>query len=210
MAAGDESRVGSFDRGVVAHIGLVRHIGAATLSGHVDLDDFTQDVLARVFAKREQLRDLARLRAWMASIAQNTARNWNRQRRFTFTELTEALSLPVPSADERLSERERWAALVDALSRLPESDQALIRAYYVDEVGALELQARTGLSAAAIRMRLSRARAVLRERLAPLLGALGYIDRARMPRAFGEVPKRPYQNEDSSVCKQINEQAMST
>ncbi len=79
--------------------------------------------------------------------------------------------------------------MVDALSRLPESDQALIRAYYYDELSARELQARTRLSAGAIRVRLSRARAVLRERLAPLLGVLGAIDSARTPRRFGEVPK---------------------
>jgi len=103
--------------------------------------------------------------------------------------LSEALSLPAPPADEWLSERERWTALVDALSRLPESDQALIRAYYVDEVSSREIQARTQLSAGAIRVRLSRARAVLRERLAPLLAALGVLDSVRAPRSFGEVPK---------------------
>jgi RNA polymerase sigma-70 factor (ECF subfamily) len=189
MIRTDESQADSFDRGVVAHIGLVRHIGAATLSGHYDLDDFTQDVLARAFAKRDQLRDPSRLRAWLASIARNTARNRNRNRRFAFAELSDALSLPVPSADEWLSERERWAALVDALSRLPESDQALIRAYYYDEVSAREIEALTRLSAGAIRVRLSRARAVLRERLAPLLAVLGYVDRAQTPRGFGEVPK---------------------
>ena len=34
------SQIDLFDRGVVAHIGLVRHIGVATLSGRYDLDDF--------------------------------------------------------------------------------------------------------------------------------------------------------------------------
>ena len=189
MVSSSESQAESFDRGVVAHIGLVRHIGAATLSGHYDLDDFTQDVLARAFAKRDQLRDPSRLRAWLASIARNTARNWNRNRRFAFAELSDALSLPVQPADEWLSERERWAALVDALSRLPESDQALIRAYYYDEVSAREIEAQAQLSAGAVRVRLSRARAVLRERLTPLLGVLGVIDGARAPRGFGEVPR---------------------
>lgn len=189
MTRSGESQAESFDRGVASHIGLVRHIGAASLSGQYDLDDFTQDVLARVFAKRDQLRDLSRLRAWMATIARNTAQNWNRKQQFMFAELSDALSLPPPPADEWLSQRERWAALVDALSRLPESDQALIRAYYYDELSARELQAQTRLSAAVIRVRLSRARAVLRERLMPLLGALGVMDRVRAPRRFGEVPR---------------------
>ncbi len=189
MTRSAEAQAESFDRGVVSHIGLVRHIGAASLSGQYDLDDFTQDVLARVFAKRDQLRDLSRLRAWMATIARNTAQNWNRKQQFMFAELSDALSLPAPPADEWLSQRERWAALVDALSRLPESDQALIRAYYYDELSARELQAQTRLSGAAIRVRLSRARAVLRERLTPLLGALGVMDCVRAPRRFGEVPR---------------------
>ena len=191
MVGSDKTQTELFDRGVVAHIGLVRHIGAATLSRPVDLDDFTQDVVACAFAKRHQLRDLSRLRAWVASIARNTAQNWNRNQRFTFTELSDALSLslPVPLADEQLSDRERWAALVDALSRLPESDQALIRAYYVDELSAREIQARTRLSAAAVRKRLSRARGLLRERLGPLLGVLGVLDSVHTPRRFGEVPR---------------------
>ena len=62
MSARTEYHAESFDRGVVAHVGLVRHIGAATLSRQADLDDFTQDVLARVFAKRDQLRDLSCVR----------------------------------------------------------------------------------------------------------------------------------------------------
>ncbi|MBT7809100.1 sigma-70 family RNA polymerase sigma factor, partial [Candidatus Poribacteria bacterium] len=189
MHRNDERQAEAFDRGVVAHIGLVRHIGGATLSGQYDLDDFTQDVLARVFAKRDQLRDLSRLRAWMASIARNTALNWNRQQRHMFAELSNALSIPVPTPDEWLSERERWAALVDALSRLPDSDQALIRAYYYDELSAREIEAQTRLSAGAIRVRLSRARAALRERLTSLLGVLGLVDGARAPRGFGEVPR---------------------
>jgi RNA polymerase sigma factor (sigma-70 family) len=189
MVDSSNSQAEPFDRSVVAHVGLVRHIGAATLSGQYDLDDFTQDVLACVFAKRDQLRDLSRLRSWMASIARNTAQNWNRKQRVVFTELSDALSLPALPADEWLSERERWSALVDALSRLPESDQALIRAYYYDELSARELQARTRLSAGAIRVRLSRARAVLRERLTPLLCVLGVVDSAQTPRRFGEVSK---------------------
>ncbi len=189
MSARTEYQVESFDRGVVAHVGLVRHIGAATLSGQADLDDFTQDVLARAFAKREQLRDLSRLRAWIASIARHTAQNWNRRQRLMFTELSDALALPAPPADEWLSDRERWAALVDALSRLPESDQALIRAWYYDELSARDIEGQTQLSAGAIRVRLSSARAVLRERLAPLLAVLGVVDSVRTPRGFGEVPK---------------------
>ena len=129
------------------------------------LDDFTQDVLLRVYANRDRLRDEDRLPQWIAAIARNTARSWNRQR----------LSIPVEMIPERADERptplnqatdaERWAQVSDALDTLDPFDRDLIVTYHLNDRDYDALRRETGLSYTAARSRLHRARERLRRRL---------------------------------------------
>jgi DNA-directed RNA polymerase specialized sigma24 family protein len=50
-------RASSFDETVLAQLPRIRAIGRGMLPKSVDLDDFVQDVVVRVYLKRHQLRD---------------------------------------------------------------------------------------------------------------------------------------------------------
>jgi RNA polymerase sigma-70 factor (ECF subfamily) len=80
---------------------------------------------------------------------------------------SEARSAPdaAPGPDRALAERERWAALAEAISSLsPEYRQVLLMRD-VDGLPASAVASATGLSVAAVKSRLHRARAAVREKV---------------------------------------------
>ncbi|MBT7098397.1 sigma-70 family RNA polymerase sigma factor, partial [Candidatus Poribacteria bacterium] len=186
----DDSVTGrdDFDRRVLAHVGLIRHIGAAELRRKRDLDDFTQSVLLTVYATRERLR-VDTLKSWIATVSRNRARTWNRRREAVLLDSLPEVPLADAPADETLEDEERWSALIDALEDMPDRHAALLRAYYLDERGYDELQQEYSLSYQALGTRLTRARQLLRKRVAHVLGILGLASRARHTRGFGQVPR---------------------
>jgi RNA polymerase sigma factor (sigma-70 family) len=177
-----------FDRRVLAHVGLIRHIGAAELRRKRDIDDFTQSVLLTVYATRERLR-VDTLKGWIATVSRNRARTWNRSREGVLFDSLSDIPMPDAPADETLEDEERWSALIDALEKIPEKHAALLRAYYLDEQGYDDLQREHSLSYQALGTRLTRARQLLRKRVTHLLGILGLASQARHTRGFGQVPR---------------------
>ncbi len=177
-----------FDERVLAHVGLIRHIGAAELRRKRDIDDFTQSVLLTVYATRERLR-VDTLKGWIATVSRNRARTWNRNREVVLLDSLPDIPLPDAPADETLEDEERWSALIDALEQMPDQQAALLRAYYLDEQGYDELQREYSLSYHALGTRLTRARQLLRKRMTHLLGVLGLASQARHTRGFGQIPR---------------------
>lgn len=188
MAVSGQTSDRSFDRLLLDQLGLVRYIGARSLRDRGELDDFTQEVVLRVYASPRRLHEPDHLGRWVSVVARNTAKTWNQKRRPVAMDPLPDTVLPGPSPDERLEERERWSALVDALGRLSEDDRDLLRAYYIEGVSAWELGRRLRISHAALRARLCRARRTLRARLAAYFGLVGWLVPTRPSRRFGEVP----------------------
>jgi len=179
-----------FDERVLSHLRLIRHIGSSDLRDprdRQDVDDFVQEVLARVYASPRRDFTEGDLKAWVTTIARNAARSWNRKQRPHLVDVLEDAPLDAPSIDHTLEDRERWNALTDALSRLSERDRELIRAYYLDEKPYTDIVQRFGLTYAAFRARLSRARRTLRTQLVSLLTLFGLLDSTLRERAFGQT-----------------------
>lgn len=57
---GSDVTGGAFDDAVLAQIGAIRAIGAAVLRDRSELDDFTQEAVARAYARRTNWRARAR------------------------------------------------------------------------------------------------------------------------------------------------------
>ena len=178
-----------FDRLVLTQVESIRRIGLSTLRDRDRLDDFIQEVILRAYVYRDQLREPERTAQWLAVIAKNTARMWNRRR--DALPVDEILDLPAdgPSSDDRLIPGERWLALTKALERLSDEDATLIRLRYMEEQSYESLQQSFGLSYAAIRKRLSRAQHLLRQQFAAFGMLLSVLYPEPPPRRFGEVRK---------------------
>ena len=132
-------RTDPFHHLVLAHVGLIRHIGTSTLHRQRELDDYVQSVIVAVYTSRDRVRYMGRLERWIAGVARNVAHNWNRKREPAFTSDLPDLPLPVPPLDEVLSEQERWTQLLDALAKLSPQERELVRSYYLNERTSEEL-----------------------------------------------------------------------
>ena len=150
-AAGDEA---AFARLIRAHHDDMTRV-CFVICGDLDIaDEAVQAAWPIVWGKLGSLRDPARLRPWLVSIAANEARQLLRRRqRRTVVELsvgTPATSRADPAGT--IGDLD----LVNALNRLGPEDRALLALRYVAGFDSTELARATGRSPSGTRARLAR------------------------------------------------------
>jgi RNA polymerase sigma-70 factor (ECF subfamily) len=116
-----------------------------------------------IWRKLDTLRDSARLRPWLMSVAANQARQLARSRRRRALREIPVSSAGDPSAGVRRVEE---IDLANALSRLKPDDRALLALRYVAGFDSIELASATGLSPSGTRARLARLLSRMRAELA--------------------------------------------
>ena len=177
----------NFDATVLGQMGHIRAVGRKRLRNQNELDDFVQETVARVYANRDQLRDPAKLKQWIAGIARNTANEMNRAAyRRRETPLPNEDELPdMRDPHEQLERAERNDQIRQAMNRLNPIDRDLLQGRYMEEESYADLQERHGLSYSAVGFRLHRAKRRLRKLLTGMKVALA-LALANMKRtAFG-------------------------
>ncbi|HKO32841.1 MAG TPA: RNA polymerase sigma factor [Candidatus Limnocylindria bacterium] len=149
---------------------LVRLCAAISGDRHA-ADDLAQETLLEAWRIRSKLREPAGFEPWLSAIARNMCRRWARRlgRELPATSL-EAQTFAEPrdglDLDAEL-ERAEMADLVDrALDTLPAVSRQAMRQRYLEDRSVAEIAHRTGSSADAVSMRLSRGKAHLRRSLA--------------------------------------------
>ena len=156
--AGDEV---AFARIVAAHHEDMARI-AYLVSGSVELaEDAVQAAWTIAWRRLGTLRDPARLRPWLMSVAANEARQRVRSdRRRAVREL-----LVSDPASVLGPEQVALIDLANALARLDARDRALIGLRYVADLDSGAIGREMGLSASGVRVRLHRLLGRLREEL---------------------------------------------
>lgn len=133
---------------------------AQTRSRH-DADDIFQEVFLRVAQHRPVFDSDAHAKAWLLRVTLNCLKShWRAAWRRHDVPLDERIPLPAP--EER--------ALDDALRRLAPKYRAAVHLFYYEGYSAEEIARMTGEKPSAIRTRLTRARAQLREMLKGEMG----------------------------------------
>jgi RNA polymerase sigma-70 factor, ECF subfamily len=163
---GDEA---AFARIVSAHHDDMARV-AYLVSGDVDLaQEATQSAWTVAWRKLGTLRDPARLRPWLVSVAVNEARQlMRRTRRRSVHELALDLTDEASAAALGASDRDGPDSLLDllaALQRLHPSDRAIVAMRYGLGMTSAEIGVAARLSAAGVRSRLTRSLARLRKEL---------------------------------------------
>jgi RNA polymerase sigma-70 factor (ECF subfamily) len=136
-----------------------------------DVDDLVQDVFVTAMQRLGTLRDPESFGGWLAAIARNRATDYLRRAPQT-TELTDELvshedvssrgfSVRAPSAPDRMEA----LAVLAAIRALPEAYRETLVLRLVEGMTGPEIAARTGLTAASVRVNLHRGMKQLRERL---------------------------------------------
>jgi RNA polymerase sigma-70 factor (ECF subfamily) len=140
-------------------------------------EDLAQEALMRGYRALGTLDDPEKFGPWLRGIASRVCLDWLKSKQnhqAAFSDLGDGWSCdhgPLDSASERrgAAERgERLERLLDEVEALPDEYREVVMTYYYDDVTYQELAEMLGVSAATINARLTKARAMLRERMSRL------------------------------------------
>lgn len=127
-----------------------------------EVDDLVQDIFLHAFKKLHTLRDGSAFGPWIAMIARNRAVDFHRRSRET-VEINDDLR-GSDTHDSRATE------ILELIRNLPEAYRETLVLRLVEGMTGPEIAARTGLTAASVRVNLHRGMKLLRERLGFLEG----------------------------------------
>jgi RNA polymerase sigma-70 factor (ECF subfamily) len=153
------------------------------VSSEADADDVTQDVFLQVLRNLPSFRGEAALPTWLHRITVNAALSYRRKqatRSKHFVahfpeELLEdgrrgtSVRRRLAEPENQALEQEMHRLIEEAISRLSENHRDVCVLADIEELSSNEIAGRLGLSVAAVKSRLHRARLLMRKALAPHL-----------------------------------------
>lgn len=149
-------------------------------------EDIAQEAFLKAWQQLDRLKNTASFLPWLRQITRNLARDWLRAQhgRPMSGEVAEiAIGMaadPDPTPAERLLQTEEEVVAADIISSLPEDSREALLLFYREGQSSQQVAELLGLSDAAVRKRLSRARALVREEL---LQRFGEFARSTAPTA---------------------------
>lgn len=153
---------------------FVYQVAFSVLRNHHDAEDAVQETFLRVFRHRRQLPDVRNLRAWLARIAWRVA--LDRRKSAAEVSLEEAASgvLELRAAgagpEEIAAEKQMIALLDQLMATLPRKLREALTLSTLEEMSAADVAEVLGIPESSVRTRAFRARQLLREKVAALLG----------------------------------------
>lgn len=139
-----------------AYAPAIFRLAYARTGSRADAEDIMQEVFVRLLRAGPDFADRAHARAWLLRVAANCANDWFRapwrRREGPLTD-----SLPAPEHED--------GGVVEAVLTLPAKYRTAVHLYYYEELSVAEIAKITGKSESAVKSRLFRARAMLREAL---------------------------------------------
>lgn len=150
----------------------VARFGRRICGDPTDAEDALQDTLLAVALHLPEYEGRASFSTWLFTLVRTAC---SRRRRTFDARPKESLDAaaheasPAPSPESSAERGELRVALERALDALPEAEREVLALRDVEGLSATEAAAVLGISEAALKSRLHRARASLRERLAPVL-----------------------------------------
>jgi RNA polymerase sigma-70 factor (ECF subfamily) len=139
---------------------------------HEDAEDVLIEALLKAYCSMDQLRDSASFRAWLAQIARRVC--WQlkeHEKLLPLLQLSELDEDGLHLRDKAVAPEEIAAAsqmrqlLGDAVAQLAPEFRAVYELRDIEEVPGEEVAERIGISLAAMKSRLHRARSIVRERM---------------------------------------------
>jgi RNA polymerase sigma factor (sigma-70 family) len=161
----------AFAQVVVIHRAYVTRLAHRLLGWDPEVEDVVQDVFARAWERRQQLREAERLRSWLAAITVNAARSHLRRRRLWRTLLNHVSSMRQAEPHNGVGvgeslEREETSRLVRKIvNTLTQRDKEVLVLRYLEHMTVDEVATALNLRVNAVEVRLHRARKRLAERL---------------------------------------------
>ena len=145
-------------------------------------EDITQDTFLKAYQRLSTLKKPQRFASWLYVIAANHCSTWLRKKRLWTQSLEETNSAQLEKAtysgyviaeNEQTTAEAQREVVKKLLAKLQESDRTVITLYYLGEMTYEEISEFLGVSVAAIKNRLYRARRRLKEEEPMIREALG-------------------------------------
>lgn len=140
-------------------------------------EDIAQEAFLKAWQQLDRLKNATSFLPWLRQITRNLARDHlraNRNRPLSGDSAELAIGMaadPAPTPSERLLLTEEERVAIDIISALPEESRETLLLYYREGQSSQQVASLLGLSDAAVRKRLSRARASVREEMLTRFGA---------------------------------------
>ena len=177
---------GAYGRIVLACQNTVTAIALAITRDVAASEDIAQEAFLKAWQQLDRLKNAASFLPWLRQITRNLARDHlraNRNRPLSGEGAEVAIQMaadPAPTPGERLLQTEEEIVATEIISALPEESRETLLLYYREGQSSQQVASLLGLSDAAVRKRLSRARGTVREEL---LKRFGEFARATAPSA---------------------------
>jgi RNA polymerase sigma-70 factor (ECF subfamily) len=138
-------------------------------------EELAQEALVRGYRGLGTLHDQDKFGAWLCGIATRACLDWLKAKERTTVPFSalgpesqpDAFPARRSLADDPLEQAEEVAQLMSEVEALPDDCREALMLYYHEDLTYGELAEMLGVSAATVNARLTRARALLRERLSP-------------------------------------------
>lgn len=138
-----------------------------------DAEDVTQEVFIKAYSKLRTLRRWDNFHAWIYSITSNVCKDWiraqSRRPEKTFAE-DQTAKVMGETKENSPHEGPLEEMLHETLDSLSEVHRQVLTLYYLSDMNSQEIGEFLGMSSAAVRQRLSRARSQLKERMFAMMG----------------------------------------
>ena len=168
----------NFESLVKQHKDAVYRQMIRTCGNHEDAEDVLIEALFKAYRHLDQLHDAIAFRAWLARIASRVC--WQLRKREALQPLLqlsvleeEGLELlaPEPPIDSRVELAQMKQLLTSAIGSLPEVYRRVYEMRDLENRSGEEVARKLGISNAAMKSRLHRARALIRQQLDQALGS---------------------------------------
>lgn len=150
-----DERVLDFDSVYTTYADMLYRIAVSILRSSDDAEDAVQNVFCRYLDKSPEFRDREHEKAWLIRVTVNQCKDHMRRRKLRTW-------LPIDALVD-VGVRPKSTPALDAVGELPEKYRTVVILYHLEEMSIDEIAAALSLSPSAVKMRLSRAREMMRE-----------------------------------------------
>jgi len=153
-----------------------------------DAEEITQDAFWKGYTNLDSLKDPSRFLPWIMRIAHNLALNWREREKVDLISLEDvpAEQLCEGGFEDEILREEAWREVREAMLELSEEDRKLLE-MYLDGRRYREISDQMGLSEGALRVRMSRLKRRLRERVLRRLSGIMIFPWGKIGRMIGGV-----------------------
>jgi RNA polymerase sigma-70 factor (ECF subfamily) len=156
----------AFERLVREHQHMVYCVALSFCKDSSLAEDLAQEAFLKAYRSVDEMREPARLKTWLYSIAKFTAIDWIRRRkREPVLGLAEGAAQELPERPAAESKEDRSVRVMDVIRGLKDEHREIMILRYVRGLSYSQIARETGSTASAVGEKLSRIRDIVRDKL---------------------------------------------